>query len=243
MDTHLAFQHLGLVALLQGSPEFPPLLLEIEDPRTDRRIDFVKIERSQVASALSSGTCDILMSGYAVTAPRAREVLFPDPHMEVALAFVIRDHRRLEFASWKTIRRKQDLRIGVPSVPYYQRLVRRWLPDAEIVPVDSIRGFFTGAVDVDLDALVYAAEPAAAWTLVYPRFSVVVPRGGSVKIPLAYPLPRGETELARFVNVWLGLKRADGTQRRVFEHWILGEGAGSSEPRWSVIRDVLHWVD
>ena len=91
-------------------------------------------------------------------------------------------------------------------------------------------------------ASVHAAEPASAWTLVYPMHSVVVPRGGSIKIPLAYPLPRGEAELAEFVNVWIRLKRADGTDQRVFEHWILGEGARPTEPRWSVIRDVLHWV-
>jgi ABC-type amino acid transport substrate-binding protein len=207
----------------------------------DTSVDFVQIERSQEVASLDAGVCDILMSGYAITASRAREVLFPDAHMEVSLAFVVLDHRRLEFTSWQAVQGRRGLRIGVPSLPYYQRLVRKRLPDAELVPIDSIRSFFTGAVEVD--ALVYAAEPAAAWTLVYPLHSVVVPRGGAVKVPLAYPLPRGETEFARFVNVWLDLKRADGTDQRVFEHWILGEGARPSEPRWSVIRDVLHWVD
>ena len=29
----------------------------------------------------------------------------------------------------------------------------------------------------------------------------------------------------------------------LFEHWILGKDALQKGPRWSVIRDVLHWVD
>jgi hypothetical protein len=28
-----------------------------------------------------------------------------------------------------------------------------------------------------------------------------------------------------------------------YDHWILGKIVGAGEPRWSVIRDVLQWVD
>ena len=46
-----------------------------------------------------------------------------------------------------------------------------------------------------------------------------------------------------FVNTWLDLKRKDHTINALFEHWILGKHASKKGPRWSVIRDVLHWVD
>ena len=49
--------------------------------------------------------------------------------------------------------------------------------------------------------------------------------------------------LAAFVNTWIGLKRKDGTLDAVYKHWILGQDAASVEPRWSIIRNVLHWVD
>jgi hypothetical protein len=29
----------------------------------------------------------------------------------------------------------------------------------------------------------------------------------------------------------------------LYRHWIPGEAATSTTPRWSVIRNVLHWVD
>ena len=47
------------------------------------------------------------------------------------------------------------------------------LPNAEIVTVTSPRPFFRGELDVD--ALLLSAEEAAAWTLVYPEYSVAVP--------------------------------------------------------------------
>ena len=39
------------------------------------------------------------------------------------------------------------------------------------------------------------------------------------------------------------VKLRDGTIDDLFGHWILGEEAKKSEPRWSIVRDVLHWVD
>jgi hypothetical protein len=45
-----------------------------------------------------------------------------------------------------------------------------------------------------------------------------------------------------FVNSWIELKRRDRTLDRLYDHWILGESAEHAKPRWSVIRDVLGWV-
>jgi hypothetical protein len=39
------------------------------------------------------------------------------------------------------------------------------------------------------------------------------------------------------------LKRKDGTLDVLYRYWILGQNAAPQRPRWSVIRNVLHWVD
>ena len=56
-------------------------------------------------------------------------------------------------------------------------------------------------------------------------------------------MPRGEPDLVDFVNTWIDLKKKDHTIDVLFEHWILGKDALQKGPRWSVIRDVLHWVE
>ncbi len=49
--------------------------------------------------------------------------------------------------------------------------------------------------------------------------------------------------MASMVNTWIELKRKDGTIDELFEHWILRKGQREPKrPRWSVLRDVLHWV-
>ena len=70
-----------------------------------------------------------------------------------------------------------------------------------------------------------------------------MPGPDPIRVPLAYPIARRDQALAAFVNTWIGLKRKDGTLDAVYRHWILGQDAVTSRPRWSIVRDVLHWVE
>jgi ABC-type amino acid transport substrate-binding protein len=55
-------------------------------------------------------------------------------------------------------------------------------------------------------------------------------------------MPTGEPALTAFVNTWLDLKRHDGTIEALYQYWILGRAAEPLGPRWSIMRNVLHWV-
>lgn len=77
----------------------------------------------------------------------------------------------------------------------------------------------------------------------YPQYAVVVPLPDPIKVPLAFALPRGQPELAMFVNTWLDLKRRDGTLDMLYRYWVLGRDREPPRPRWSILRDVLHWID
>ena len=83
----------------------------------------------------------------------------------------------------------------------------------------------------------------AAWSLLYPSFTVAIPNPDRLNAPVALAVARGDTELRAFLDTWLLLKREDGTLDQLREHWILGRNDGRRGPRWSVIRDVLHWVE
>jgi ABC-type amino acid transport substrate-binding protein len=95
----------------------------------------------------------------------------------------------------------------------------------------------------DVDAIALPVERGSAWTLLYPQYSVIVPEPAGIRVPLAYPLAGDDQGFARFMNIWIDLKRKDGTMDALYQYWILGRNAEAPRPRWSVIRDVLHWVD
>jgi ABC-type amino acid transport substrate-binding protein len=95
----------------------------------------------------------------------------------------------------------------------------------------------------ELDALFLSAERGSTWTLIYPEYSVAVPQPDVLAAPVSIAMARDAGELSDFINAWLRLKREDQTLDQLYQHWILGGGAKPRQPRWSVIRDVLGWVE
>jgi hypothetical protein len=165
-----------------------------------------------------------------------------DAYLDETVALVVRDHLRDQFGSWAQIRGRRPLTIAVPDLPYYVRKIDELLPQATLtVQADVAAWFATGGAGSD--ALAFPAERGSAWTLRFPAFSVVVPGPDPIKVPLAYPIGRSDAALARVVNTWISLKRKDGTFDAAYRHWILGQDATPHRPRWSIIRDVLHWVE
>jgi Na+/H+-dicarboxylate symporter/ABC-type amino acid transport substrate-binding protein len=207
----------------------------------DVQLAFVPVMRDRMTEQVNEGYCDIIMSGTVVTPERALEVSFSVPYMDATLAFVVQDHRLEEFSSREAIRRLAAPRIGVLDVPYYVNKVHRVLPQATIVQLNSITEFFDGKGG-ELDAFLYSAEAGSAWSLLYPAYTVAIPQPGVLKGPVAYPLPHGDREFIDFINVWLELKKRDGTIGALYDYWILGKNAVPRQPRWSVVRDVLHWA-
>jgi Na+/H+-dicarboxylate symporter/ABC-type amino acid transport substrate-binding protein len=204
---------------------------------------FVPVDRARLVEQLEEGYCDLVMSGVAVTTDRAREMLFSDSYLDETVAFVVPDDQREQYASWGDIRDRGALTIAVPDVPYYVRKLRELLPNA-IIQVYSagIEPLFDRTA-THADALALPAERGSAWTLIYPAYSVVVPGPDPIRIPLAYPVAKRDQPLAAFVNTWIALKRKDGTIDAAYKHWILGQDTAPRQPRWSIVRNVLHWVE
>ena len=205
-------------------------------------LKFVRVENRDIGEQLTSGRIDVMMSGLLVTPERAVELDFTSPHLTSTLSLVVADHDRSRFDTNEKLRALEDIRIAAVNLPYYSRFIDRHLPLAEIVELDSAREFFTSD-DHDFDALLISAEAGSAWTLVYPRFNVVVPKPRTVAAPMALGLPQNAPLLYDFVETWLLLQRESDIIDALERYWILGEGAESTEPRWSVVRNVLGWVD
>jgi Na+/H+-dicarboxylate symporter/ABC-type amino acid transport substrate-binding protein len=206
-------------------------------------LDFVRLgDRADLPPMLESGALDVVMTGVPATPERASQMLFSQPYLDETLAFVVKDDLREEFSSWARIRELGTMGVAAPNVPYYLAAIREHAPSLrlEVKDVQEIeRGFQRGT----LDAVVLGAESGSVRTLLYPQYSVVVPDTDIVRVPLAYPLARRDLAFASFINTWIELKRRDGTIDALHRHWVLGRDAVVKRPRWSVLRDVLHWVN
>jgi len=206
------------------------------------RLELVPVKRKRMPELLSSGAIDIVMAGVTLSLERAQKMGFSAPYMDDTLAFLVPDHRRNEFASSDAVLALTDLTVGVPDLPGFVERVESHLPKAKFVVLASPREFFEQAND-GIDVMVFSAERGSAWTLTYPQFSVVVPQPDVIRVPVAFPLRTGDERLREFVNHWIEIRRRDGTLDRLYNHWILALSPKTTSPRWSAIRDVLHWVD
>ncbi len=204
-------------------------------------LEFVPTEMQNMAQTLDDGYCEIVMSGITVTPKRLQQMSFSQSYMKNTLAFIVKDHRRHEFSSVEALNKLQKPRIGIVNVPYFIAKMHEFLPQAELVPLTSPRSFFKKQGE-ELDALLYSAEAGSAWSLLYPDYSVAIPQPDIIHTPLAYAMARNDPEMTRFINSWIELKKQDMTTDGLYDYWILGKDAKQKEPRWSMIRDVLHWV-
>ena len=89
--------------------------------------------------------------------------------------------------------------------------------------------------------MVVEAEGGAAWTLIYPDFTVIVPKGLRVKGSTALALPTNQDDFSRYVDAWLEVSEKSAFIEQLKRYWILGQGDTRKPPRWSIMRNVLGW--
>jgi Na+/H+-dicarboxylate symporter/ABC-type amino acid transport substrate-binding protein len=193
---------------------------------------------------LVTGYCDALFNSMALALGRPDRAAHTIPFETITLAFIVPDHRREEFSTWKAIRAKGELTIALSFFQALEGEVSNLVPQAKAVRLLSLEeqiGFFE-TFGEGADAFLDAAEEGAAWTILYPRFTVVVPRP-VVQLPVVYAIAPDNPSLLRAMNEWLLIEKATGGVDEIYDYWIQGRTAQVQPPRWSVIRDVLGWID
>ncbi len=207
---------------------------------------FPTANEGEAVTALNAGVCDIYMRSLPISVGRTQLYGMTDPIYTSSVGLIVKDHRRDEFRDWNALSNAGDtLRIGVAAAEESMVFVKDILPEATLVPIwdmneqDSMLA--SGAEGID--AIADMAEEGAAWTVLYPKFNVVVPQP-TVHIPVSYAVARGNTELLEAVNAWLVVEQSRGTVGSLYDYWMLGGATKTEGPtRWSIIRDVLGWVD
>ena len=204
-------------------------------------LELVPIDDRHLAEELNSAKVDVVMGHNLIIPETALRLNFTQPFMYETMALVMEDYKRSLFQDMNDLREKAVV-LAVPDIPYYKNMMKDLFPKARLRPIGSVKDFFLGRYK-EADAMVYTAEGGAFMTLIYPRYSVVVPRGLNIRLPLAFPVRMGGQSLARFMDAWIAMKTHDGTLDRLVRYWIKGENAKPKRPRWCIARDLLHIMD
>ena len=212
------------------------------------KLEFIPVEEGvnqgkQVAAYLNEDYCDLVIPSLALTPQATERVQFTHSFSNRTLAFMVKDYKKDQFINWKELQKNKNLKLAIPSnIPYYIAKLKGLLPDAEVVVTKRQIKDLLESDSNQFDAIVLPAENASAWTILYPSNVVAVPQP-IVSIPVAYMLPKNADSLADIINVWLDLKEKDGTMKSLYNYWVQGNIGSIQKPRWSIIRNVLHWID
>jgi Na+/H+-dicarboxylate symporters len=205
------------------------------------RIEFVPITGTTLARSLDSGYCDIVMSAVVVNTDRLDVMKFTDPTVTVHMAFVVPNGKKNEFVQLDSVKKMDGLRVAVYNNTALVAVARNLLPNATIVPIDSKEEFFTGG---RADAFMIPAEEGYTLTLQYPFYEVaIIQPYDTYQMMYAYPVAKDSSDSYLLaLNYWIRMEKDYGMLDAKYSYWVLGEVPGATEPRWSIIKDELHWV-
>jgi hypothetical protein len=70
---------------------------------------------------------------------------------------------------------------------------------------------------------------------------VVIDYGGLIgKAYFSYPVRDQGFKFISFLNNWLILKELSGFHQEMVDYWLEGTYQKNPEPRWSILRNLLH---
>jgi len=201
-------------------------------------IEFIEWKYETVFKDLNQGKFDIAIGGLIVNPERLAKANFSNPYMNMTTAVVVEDHRRNDFKSWRWIDEKLVVRLGVVGERRAKN-ARQYLPNTEIVLLETYREFFTDNPK-GVDGLVISAEAGSAWTILYPSYAVAVPEP-YLKANAAFSMPLSTLDFEDFFNDWLQIEQTRGIIEELYNKWILGTKPEQKKGRWSIGRDLFGW--
>jgi Na+/H+-dicarboxylate symporter len=236
----LPFSYLNLKGKLVG---FDVDLVHHLAADLDVTLEFVPYKWQDLERQLDEDHFDIAISGIKATLERAQRIVFSESYLTAIKGLVVETYRREEFGTLESIRRLGSLNMAVveDGLVYANRLRKR-AKNIEIVELPNERMFFESE-DGHYDALLTTSEGGAAWTLLYPEYTIIALPGQRHQVLLVLGLTEHDAKLEDYLNNWIRISRLNGTIDELKDHWIYGRTAVKERPRWSVLRDVLHWVE
>lgn len=209
------------------------------------RIELLPVDSmGDAAQRLSTGQCDVFASLLPIAPETTLSFTLTQPVLSSAVGLVVEDWRRRGFRTWRGIREQGRLRIAVADTAAQARFLEQLLPQARQLRFSDNAELNTllAKQPPAFDALLMPAEEGAAWSIRFPRYTLVTPTP-LLLAPLGYAVTPGDAQLLAFFDAWLQNARSAGIVDGLYRYWMLGEIDATRPPRWSIARDVLGWLD
>jgi ABC-type amino acid transport substrate-binding protein len=201
------------------------------------RLELVPLNYARIADELEEERYDIAMSAVSITEKRLQQLSYTHPYVNGKIVLLVRKDCSQIFSSLEKINSNPKIKIAAIKGSSYEAIARRLFPYSRIVLIDDFNTFESSSC---ADALIWQEQEA-----VHSKFSVASTVPSLGVDTLAYAVSNHSEKLLNYLNQWLQLKEAEGFTEKQYNLWVLGKTSEFSpiEPRWSFIRNVLHWTN
>ncbi len=193
---------------------------------------------------LVSGYCDVVFNAVYMGLERTEKAAESISFATATIAFIVPDYLREVFSTWDGIRERERITVAMSAYQSLPRDILTRMPNAEVKQLTTLREqidyFESGGTGAD--AFIDTAQQGAAWTILYPHYTLVVPRP-ALQMPVVYLTAIDRPLLLRALNAWLLIEAETGAIAELEQYWVEGKIDAVRPPRWSIVRDVLGWVD
>lgn len=184
-------------------------------------IEFVRIYHNEAKELLSSGYLD-MTTGIPVLPNNMKDFTLTASYSTQSIAFIVKDERRSEFTNWKSIFADESLIIGIPELYYSESLINRYFKHSKVWEISTPRLFFKEEYQ-HIDAMLFGAPTASAWTLLHPEYTVIAPKPAQPPISMAFAISSEDVAFELFMRNWIQMKKQNNEINRLFHYWIKGK--------------------
>ncbi|MBP6996901.1 MAG: glutamate ABC transporter substrate-binding protein [Phycicoccus sp.] len=180
------------------------------------------ITAAQRVPLLESGEIDIVVRNMTMNCDRWTKVNFSAVYYQAGQKILVRKGSDITGLAGLTGRRV-CAPAGSTSLSNLQRLA----PEAEAVPATNHTGCLVALQQGDVDAIT-GDDTVLAGLASQDPYAVVLQGDPITAEPYGVAIPKGNVDLARFVNAVLAQRIADGTWQASYDQWLaptLGAGA------------------
>ena len=204
------------------------------------RLEFVPMTHQSLEPLLISGESDIAANCIYITEERMRTLAVSRPYIQTSPALLARSSIAKKLLTRTSIQEQTGLRVACEDSPALLPLAAVLFPNEKPVILQSYQDLL---VDPSLQVAPWSLLEARAFALAHPGFTAVVPEGVGSPFLLAYFMAPGAGTFQRYLDHWIDVQHENGFEQKQRRYWIEGIQTDKRQPRWSILRNVLHWVD
>ncbi len=206
------------------------------------KLELIPLNYGNLVEELNETIYDIAMSAVTINEQRIKQMAFTQAYMNPRIVFVAKEESRKLFSNTEELQEFPRGEIAVLKGSSFEQLAREIFPRKQLIILNSYDDFLSLDKEV---ALLWEEQEAVAWLLTHRGYRLVLPEPSLGLDSLGYAVQVGNPRFLSYLNTWLELKNTSGYSTKQYNLWIKGktEIAAPSEPRWSIIRNVLHWIE